>query len=230
MTGAGSWATGKLGYEFSDPGLLERALTHKSRSAQNFERLEFLGDAVLGLVIAEALHQQEPEADEGDLSRMRARLVRRETLAELARGLGVGDRLLLGGGERRSGGHQRRSTMADAMEAIYGAVYLDGGYAAVRQLILTHYQPLLAALPPAEALKDPKTRLQEALQARGIGLPDYRAVSESGPAHQREFVMRCVVGELKIDTRGTGGSRRDAEQQAAADALEQLQRGADRAS
>lgn len=222
MTKLGDWAGKKLGYTFTNPGLLERALTHKSKSARNNERLEFLGDAVLDLVIADALLVAEPDADEGSLSRLRSRLVRRETLADIATDLGVGDLLRLGSGEVRSGGHQRRSLMADALEALYGAVYLDGGYASVSAVILGHYQSRLEALPDAEDLKDAKTRLQEALQSAGMPLPVYTLIEETGPAHNRRFAIRCAIDDENISVDGSGRSRRRAEQAAATEALAQL--------
>lgn len=222
MTSAGAWAGKQFGYEFSDPELLRRALTHKSRSALNNERLEFLGDAVLGFIIAAELHDRLPEADEGHLSRLRARLVRRETLADVAGELGVGDMLQLGSGESRSGGHQRRSIMADALEALYGAVYLDGGFAPVSEVILRHFASRLTELPDAEALKDPKTLLQEVLQAQALELPEYTVTDETGPAHNRRFAVRCIVAGLGIETRGEAPSRRGAEQNAARAVLKQL--------
>lgn len=222
MTGLGDWAGKHLGYDFSDPDLLERALTHKSRSPANNERLEFLGDAVLGLVIADELYQAEPDADEGHLSRLRSRLVRKDTLADVAGNMSVGDILRLGGGEARSGGHQRRSLMADALEALYGAIYIDGGYAAARRVILQHYAPWLEHLPDVEELKDPKTLLQEALQSEGMGLPQYVVTRESGPPHDRHFEVRCVIDERGIDVAGDGRSRRRAEQRAAKLALVRL--------
>jgi len=230
VTSAGAWAGKQFGYEFSDPELLQRALTHKSRSAVNNERLEFLGDAVLGFVVAAELHRALPEADEGHLSRLRARLVRRETLAEVASELGVGDEVKLGSGESRSGGHQRRSIMADTLEALYGAVYLDSDFAAVRDVIVRHFAVRLADLPGAEELKDPKTLLQESLQARALPLPEYTVTEESGPPHNRRFVVRCVVAALDIETSGQGTSRRAAEQIAAEAVLEQLAEDGDRAS
>jgi len=219
VTQPGVWSSKKLGYEFSNPDLLNRALTHKSKSALNNERLEYLGDAVLDLVIANALYASEPDVDEGGLSRLRSRLVRHATLADIADELGVGERLLLGSGELRSGGHQRRSLMADALEALYGAVFIDGGYDAAQSVILSPFAERIANLPDAESLKDPKTKLQEALQSRGLVLPDYKVVDESGPPHDRHFIVRCNVVMLSIDVSGEGASRRSAEQMAAREAL-----------
>ena len=222
MIAAGAWAGKQFGYEFLDSDLLQRALTHKSRSTINNERLEFLGDAVLGLIIAAELHSALPDADEGHLSRLRSRLVRSETLADVAAEIGVGDLLRLGGGEMRSGGHQRRSLMADALEALYGAVYLDGGFSAAKAVILTHFADRLTELPGEEQLKDPKTRLQETLQARGLELPDYTVTAQTGPPHNRRFAVECRVAALSIETAGEGSSRRRAEQAAAAVVLARL--------
>jgi ribonuclease-3 len=219
VTSAENWAHKFLRYEFSQPTLLESALTHRSRSSQNNERLEFLGDAVLGNVIAEALYQQEAAADEGTLTRLRASLVKGETLADIAAEMHLGDSLLLGGGESRAGGHQKRSFLAGGLEAVFGAVFLDGGYATAKALILRVFESRLAALPDFDQLKDPKTMLQEALQARSLMLPNYTVLSESGPAHDPHFEVMCRVEELDIETTGRASSRRSAEQAAAADAL-----------
>ncbi|NND54756.1 MAG: ribonuclease III [Gammaproteobacteria bacterium] len=225
MTSAGAWADKQLGYKFSDPELLRRALTHKSRSSVNNERLEFLGDAVLDLVISAELHHAFPDADEGYLSRLRSRLVRGETLAGVATELGVGDIVELGSGESRSGGHQRRSILADALEALYGAIYLDGGFDAVRDVILEQFAGRLRELPDDDELKDPKTLLQEALQSRGFELPQYTVTRKSGPPHKRRFEVRCVVDEFNIETEGKGSSRRKAEQRAAEAVLRQIDTG-----
>jgi ribonuclease-3 len=219
------WAEEKLGYRFADDSLLELALTHRSATAVNNERLEFLGDAVLGLVIARAIYQRRPEAGEGTLSRMRSRLVRRETLADIAHELGVGPHVRLGGGELRTGGHQRASILANALEALLGAVYLDGGMQAAERVILALFEGRLAALPTAEELMDAKTRLQEWLQARGHPPPAYRVHKVSGAAHAQTFEVVCAVGDLGLEAAGHGGSRRAAEQEAAAHALQQLASG-----
>ncbi len=218
MSSAGKWAEKTLGYMFNDPDLLERALTHKSRSASNNERLEFLGDAVLGMVIAESLHQGLPDADEHVLTRMRARLVRGETLGDIAMELGVADWLLLGSGE-----HCRRSILADTLEALLGAVYLDGGYDSARYSILRLYEDRLNNLPPPDELKDPKTILQEYLQAQGLPLPVYEVVTEQGPEHAPVFGVSCHIDALKVATSASGASRRKAEQSAAEKALELLE-------
>jgi ribonuclease-3 len=222
LTPAETWSQKKLGYRFNTPELLTQALTHKSRSSLNNERMEFLGDALLGLTIAEALYTQEESLDEGGLSRLRASLVRRETLAEIAAELGLGDMLLLGGGESRSGGHHRQSIMADALEALFGAIYLDQGFAAAAQVILTVYGARLKDLPDAQDIKDAKTLLQEQLQADGLAVPDYDVLSEEGPAHSRRFTVRCSIIACGIETTGEASSRRGAEQVAAAEALERL--------
>lgn len=216
------WASKYLGYEFSTPALLERALTHKSRSSLNNERLEFLGDAVLGFVIAEVLYAREQLADEGALSRMRASLVRGDTLAELAAELQLGDVILLGGGEYRTGGQQRRSILADGLEAVLGAILLDADYATARSIILNLFASRLASLPNVEDLKDSKTLLQERLQADSLAVPVYTVISEAGPAHARVFEVTCQIEAMGIETVGKGQSRRVAEQVAAANALAKM--------
>ena len=225
MNAASNWAAKALGYSFNDLGLLERALTHKSRSAQHNERLEFLGDAVLDLVIADAMYKALPHADEDLLTRWRSRLVRGETLADIAASLEVDHHLSLGQGE-----HRRRSILADALEALYGAIYLDGGYSSVSKVILRHFDEKLADPPSGDSLKDPKTLLQEALQGKGLDLPVYELVNESGPVHAPAFVVSCEVAAIDICTEGNGTSRRKAEQRAAANALREMQRNGDHAS
>ena len=209
-----------LGYAFQQPGLLEEALTHRSASPHNNERLEFLGDALLSLVMAECLFQRYPQASEGELSRLRANLVKGEALAELARGLKLGEGLRLGQGELRSGGPQRESILADALEAIFGAVYLDGGLAACRALILNLYRDCLEGLASAGESKDPKTRLQEYLQARQQPLPIYSVLEIRGEPHAQSFTVECAVAERRAVA--VGSSRRKAEQGAARQVLEQL--------
>lgn len=207
---------GRLGYRFADPTLLSSALTHRSAGGLNNERLEFLGDAVLGLVIAESLFRRYPDASEGELSRLRASLVRKQTLAELARDLCLGDCLRLGSGELKSGGFRRDSILADALEAIFGAVYLDGGFAACAGLVMKLYADRLERLPARPlAIKDPKTRLQELLQGRRLELPEYAVVSVHGDAHAQVFQVECRSASLGETTLGYGSSRRRAEQQAA---------------
>ena len=183
MTNPRRWAERTLDYTFTDEELLQQALTHRSAGGLHNERLEFLGDAVLGLVIARALYAARPNASEGILSRYRALLVRRETLAELGRALAIGEQLALGSGELRSGGQQRDSIMADAVEAVLGAIYLDGGFGAAEQVIAQLYRDRLKALPPEQDLIDAKTALQELLQARGMPPPAYQLVATTGPAH-----------------------------------------------
>ena len=216
---AGAWSRKQFGYQFSTDKLLELALTHKSFSSKNNERLEFLGDAVLGFVIAEALYLQETVADEGGLTRLRASLVKRETLAEIARSINLGKVMQLGVGESRAGSHQRQSILADGLEAVFGAVHIDGGYSAAKTVILRLFDERLASLPDLETLKDPKTMLQEALQAVGLPVPVYRVEHEEGPPHEREFDVSCHIEERSIRTSGRASSRRAAEQDAAAKAL-----------
>ncbi|HWQ95619.1 MAG TPA: ribonuclease III [Gammaproteobacteria bacterium] len=204
----------KLGYRFTDGTLLEAALTHRSAGSINNERMEFLGDAILNFIIAEEIYQRFPRAHEGELSRLRASLVKEETLAHLARDLELGQHLILGQGEQKSGGHRRASTLADALEALIGAVYLDGGFAACREMIVSLYRERLDAASPSTDLKDPKTRLQEYLQSRRLPPPLYNVLEISGEAHAQTFRMECFV-QGRESTQGTGSSRRRAEQDAA---------------
>jgi ribonuclease-3 len=212
----------QLGYHFKDSALLQQALTHRSVGALNNERLEFLGDAILGFRVAERLYQQHSDADEGSLSRMRAHLVKRETLAKIGRELNLGDWLLLGPGELRTGGHMRTSTLADAVEAVIGAVYLDGGIACAEDLIDRLLASRIAAATPERHGKDPKTRLQEWLQARRYALPEYSVQTVTGEAHEQRFSIRCTLPDLRLQSSGEGSSRRKAEQQAAEAMLAQL--------
>ncbi|MDI2508281.1 ribonuclease III [Pseudomonas aeruginosa] len=209
----------KLGYTFKDWDLMVLALTHRSYAGRNNERLEFLGDAILNFVIGEALFHHFPQAREGQLSRLRARLVKGETLALLARGFEVGDYLRLGSGELKSGGFRRESILADAMEALIGAIYLDTGMDSARERIIAWLGPQLRELTPVDTNKDPKTRLQEFLQSRGCDLPRYEVVDIQGEPHCRTFFVDCEVALLSDKTHGHGGSRRIAEQVAAAAAL-----------
>ena len=222
MKKALAWARTQLKYEFKDEDLLQQAITHRSFGAINNERLEFLGDSVLGHVMAEALFRRQIETDEGGLTRLRALLVRGKTLAEIARGLRLGDIMRLGSGETRGGDHQRDSILADGLEAVFGAILLDGGIEAVREVILRLYAERLESLPSTEELKDPKSRLQESLQGDGLPLPDYQVVREEGPPHDRSFEVICSINDLNIRTSGEGTSRRAAEQRAATAALAQL--------
>jgi len=212
----------RIDYQFVDLGLLQRALTHRSVGSNNNERQEFLGDALLNFVIAAALYDIRGRAEEGALSRLRASLVREESLARVARDLNLSDVLTLGESELKSGGFRRDSILADAFEAILGAVYLDGGFTAARDVCLRLFKSLLADLPDAETLKDPKTRLQEWLQARGRPLPCYEVTAESGPAHRRSFEVCCRLSDAEQVAQAVGSSRRNAEQQAAETMLEKL--------
>lgn len=206
----------RLGIVFRDATLLARALTHRSHSNQNYERLEFLGDSILGFVIADALYDRFPQLDEGDLTRLRAMLVRRETLAQLARELKLGDYLELGSGELKSGGFDRDSILADTLEAVFGAVYKDRDLRQARAVVLQLYQPLLEQIDPHSIRKDPKTRLQEFLQNQSIETPIYNVLEVSGKPHEQHFVVECQVQGIAEAIRGEGNSRRHAEQAAAA--------------
>jgi len=211
-----------LGHRFSDPELLRTALTHRSQSAKNNERLEFLGDSLLNCIIADELFRRFPQLAEGELSRLRAVMVRQQTLFERADALQVGERLQLGEGELRSGGKQRPSILADALEAIIGAVYLDGGFDSARRVVLRIFESALADANPTVLSKDAKTQLQELLQGRRIGLPRYTIVATEGEAHRQRFRVECSVEQLDIRTLGEGASRRAAEQHAAELALQQV--------
>jgi ribonuclease-3 len=200
------------------------ALTHRSASGRNNERLEFLGDAVLNLVIAQHLYLAFPEATEGDLSRLRARVVSAEPLAEVAAAIGLGDELQLGSGELKTGGFRRQSILADAFEAVCGALFLDWGLEAARDVIHKLFQPRIAALPAPETLKDAKTRLQEYLQSRGYPLPRYTVDRIEGEAHAQTFYVTCEVPDLGRRSQGSGSSRRRAEQEAAEQIVLQLER------
>ncbi len=215
----------RLGYTFNRPELLQQALTHRSYGAANNERLEFLGDGVLGCVIAGQLYQRFPQTPEGDLSRLRAHLVKESTLSELATALDVGSKLRLGDGEMKTGGWRRPSVLADALEAIIGAVYLDGGFAAAEKLILTLYADRFSALDPKTVGKDPKTLLQEYLQAQKIALPQYAVLATEGEAHCQTFRVECFIPALNLRTEGEGGNRRAAEQLAAQAAYERIHHG-----
>ena len=212
----------RLGHRFGRRELLEQALTHRSHGSPHNERLEFLGDGVLGCVVAEALVARHPGLSEGELSRLRASLVREESLAAVAGGLGLAGHLRLGQGESANGGAQRPSILADALEAVYGAVFLDAGYDAARRAVLGTLGASLEGAPESGAAKDAKTRLQEALQARRQGLPRYAVVATLGAAHQQTFEVECVADQLGLSARGTGSSRRAAEQAAAAALLGRL--------
>jgi len=221
-----AWLHELLGREPRQPDLFQAALTHRSATDDNNERLEFLGDAVLGLVIAEELFRRFPDADEGDLSRLRSRLVSAGPLAQIGARIGIGALLRLGSGELRTGGFRRESILADATEALFGAVYLDGGLDEVRALVLRLYDAMIGELQPDSELKDSKTLLQELLQGRGEALPGYVLDAALGEPHAQTFEVRCVVhlsGQSQpVEAAGNGSSRRRAEQQAAAGVLERL--------
>lgn len=216
------WLREALGYEARDATLFAAALTHRSAAGPNNERLEFLGDAVLNLVIAELLYRSFPHAAEGDLSRLRARLVSREPLAEVAADLRLGEVLRLGSGELKSGGFRRQSILADALEAVWGALFIDGGLTAATQVITRLLAPRIAALPDPATLKDAKTRLQEYLQARSLTLPRYEVEHIEGEPHAQTFRVSCEAAALGRRVYGVGSSRRRAEQEAAACMLREL--------
>jgi ribonuclease-3 len=212
-------------YRFNDPALLARALRHRSAGAPHNERLEFLGDALVNLFIAEALFTRWPQVDEGALTRARAELVRESALAPIARELELGARLTLGPGEMKSGGHRRDSILADALEAVVAAIYLDGGFETCRTVVMPWFEAAMAALPPPHKVgKDAKTRLQEWLQARQKPLPAYTLLSESGEEHAKTFRVSCALAEPEMSTEGEGSSRRAAEQAAAEAALTRVER------
>lgn len=212
-----------LGYAFSQPDLLRQALTHRSHSSPHNERLEFLGDSVLNCVVATQLYETFSTLREGELSRLRASLVRQETLAEIAAQLDLGNLLRLGEGELKSGGFRRPSILADALEAVFGAIYLDAGFAAVHQVIAGLYRERIEQIDPRDAGKDPKTALQEWLQARRLPIPHYQLLATHGDAHAQNFDVACVIPSLGLEAKGCGSSRRNAEQQAAQAALTQVQ-------
>ena len=209
----------KLAYSFDDIELLNEALTHRSYATKNNERLEFLGDGILNFVIAHELFKQYPDAQEGDLSRLRATLVNKESLAEIAEQLSLGEVILLGTGELKSGGFRRPSILADTVESILGAVYSDGGFGPCRDLIVRLYAKRLASPADLQSLKDPKTRLQELLQSRRFSLPEYQVVNITGQAHSQVFHVRCSIDKMNIKVDGEGKSRRKAEQVAAEKAI-----------
>ena len=211
-----------IGYRFSEPELLVQALTHRSHGAHHNERLEFLGDSVLNCVVAAELFERFGALPEGELSRMRAHLVRQEALHAVALGLGLGEHLQLGEGEVKSGGSARPSILADAFEALMGAIFIDGGFGAARDTVRRLYEPLLAGLDPQRLGKDPKTLLQELLQSKRISLPQYSVLATRGAAHHQSFEVECLIPQLSVRTTGSGNSRRTAEQEAAMRAFEQI--------
>jgi len=211
------------GYTFRQQDLLEQALTHRSfsRTANN-ERLEFFGDSILNLVISKYIYRQFPDADEGELSRIRASLVKQETLALVAMDMGLGAHIHLGGGELKSGGYRRASILADVLEAVIAAIYLDSDYQQTETVILKLFQIYLQNLPDAAELKDSKTRLQEILQARKLELPEYEVEQTRGKSHNQVFTVSCNIAMLELKTSGSGSSRKKAEQQAATKMLTRI--------
>jgi len=219
---AASWLEKTLRYRFQNTGLLQQALTHRSASNGNNERLEFLGDAVLDFIVSEVVYIARPDMSEGGLSKLRASLVKDESLAELALELGLGEHLILGSGERKTGGHRRESILADALEAIFGAVFLDSGFDAAKAVIDHVYEERYRELPDAGDLRDPKTSLQEWLQARKMSLPNYELINVSGKDHRQRFTVACTVIEESARTAGESTTRRKAEQKAARKMIEML--------
>jgi ribonuclease-3 len=213
-----------LGYTFARPELLAQALTHRSYGSLNNERLEFLGDSVLNCSVARALYDAFPDLPEGSLSRLRANLVRQETLAEIAATLKVGDSLRLGEGELKSGGFRRPSILADALESLFGAIFLEAGFDTAQRVVRRLFDPLVAQIDPKASGKDPKTQLQEILQSRRLPLPDYQLIDTQGEAHDQNFIVECVLTKPVLSTRGVGKSRRAAEQEAARQACAALQK------
>ncbi|MBN9231571.1 MAG: ribonuclease III [Legionella sp. 40-6] len=216
--------TRKLNYQFENKAFLKQALTHCSMGSENYERFEFLGDSILSFIIAHELFNRFPDQSEGQLSRLRSFLVRGDMLAELALELGLGDYLYLGPGELKSGGFRRSSILSDALEAVFAAVFLDGGIDAAKAVILSLYQSRLNDPNLNDCLKDAKTRLQEYLQATKIALPEYLLVHSEGDEHEQMFYVKCIVSSLKLETLGEGSSRRKAEQMAARSMLSQLEK------
>lgn len=213
----------RLGHTFKDPALLQQALTHRSHSSLHNERLEFLGDSILNCVVASLLFERYNKIDEGDLSRLRANLVKQQSLYEIAQRLELSQFLRLGEGELKSGGFRRPSILADTLEALFGAIFLDGGFDAAKTVIRSLYIPILDTVDPKTLGKDAKTLLQEYLQGKKIALPQYNVVATHGAAHNQEFEIECLVPKLEIQVFGTGGSRRAGEQAAAKLALEAVQ-------
>jgi len=217
-----AWVERSFGYVFAQPALCHAAVTHRSAGADHNERLEFLGDSILNCCVARLLYDAHPEADEGALSRLRATLVSGETLAQIAGEIGLGEHLRLGPGELKTGGFRRASILADALEAILGAIFLESGFDAAAAAVARIIGPRMSDLPAADTLKDPKTRLQEALQANGLALPVYTLTAAAGDPHMQSFTVTCEVPVLGVSAVGEGGSRRRAEQLAAAKLLELL--------
>lgn len=215
----------KLDHQFEDEALLNEALTHRSAAARNNERLEFLGDSILGVVISAELFRRRPQSPEGDLSRLRSHLVRGTTLAEIGRDLDLGSYLILGSGEMKAGGHRRASILAGTVEAVLGAIYMDAGFDVAEASIQRLFASRLDSLPDTDNLKDPKTRLQEWLQSRSLSLPSYAVLEVTGEQHNQRFRVQCLIPHHGKPVEGEGGSRRKAEQQAAQLMLEVLSHG-----
>lgn len=213
----------RIGYRFQEPTLLTQALTHRSFGSPHYERLEFLGDSVLGCAVTELLFRDHPELPEGKLSRIRAGLIREESLAEVARSLGISEFLRLDESTARNEGATRPSILADALEAIYGAVFLDGGYDGARGVIARTFEARLSQIDPSAVEKDAKTRLQEYLQAKRSAKPLYRVISTSGAKQSLTFEVECVIGDLDLSAKGSGSTRQRAEQQAAAILIKQIE-------
>lgn len=209
-------------YQFNDVSLLELALSHRSYQHNNNERLEFLGDSILNFTIAESLYQKFKTLPEGDLSRLRASLVKAESLAEVAKSIKLGDFILLGEGELKSAGWRRPSILADTFEAIIGAIYLDGGFEEARKFILKFFQTQIESIDPKRIVKDAKTTLQELLQSRKLMIPEYKVIKIEGEAHNQVFFVQCEISQLRLQTEGSGTSRKLAEQEAAMVAIEEV--------
>ncbi len=212
-----------LNYDFQNKDLLKEAVTHRSAGSKNNERLEFLGDSILNFVIAAKLFNLSSASSEGDLSRLRASLVNKDGLFLVSQDLKLGDYLILGSGELKSGGHRRNSILADTVEAIFGAVYMDSGFDCCEKLILQLYKNQLDNIPDADSLKDPKTRLQELLQSRKYGLPEYNVLEIIGKAHNQQFTVSCEIAKLGMKTQGKASNRRKAEQLAANEIISLVQ-------
>lgn len=210
----------KINYSFTDHALLEMALTHRSRGVNNYERVEFLGDSILGFIVADWLYKEFPKCGEGKLSRMRAAVVRKETLANIARKLDLGDYLLLGEGELKSGGFNRDSILSDTLEGIIGAIYLESGVERAKEFVLEHFMMDLKRLSPDTTYKDPKSHLQELMQQQSLALPEYTIIEITGEPHEQEFTVRCFLPDLNLEYIAKGRSRRVAEQTAATMALD----------
>ncbi len=223
LESATAWLKQALHYEFSDETLLKQALTHRSATGDNNERLEFLGDSVLQLVISEMVYEKRPESSEGRLSRLRSTLVKDTTLGELGLEMGLGEHLILGSGEKKTGGHRRASILADTVEALFGAIYLDANLDAARKVIHKAFEDRIRSLPETAELRDPKSRLQEHIQGQKLALPEYAIEKVTGKAHKQFFESSCTISALDLKTLGAGTTRRDAEQEAAANMLEQIE-------